>query len=128
MKALGIGISTSVGIGGDPINGSSFLDHLKLFEKDPETDAVLMIGQIGGPQEVEAAVWVKAHMTKPVAGYIAGMAAPRVAAWMHAGAIISTAGESAPEKTEFLRSCGITIVTAPSEFGRTIAAVVAGKR
>jgi malate-CoA ligase subunit alpha len=128
MKALGIGISTSVGIGGDPINGSSFLDHLKLFEKDPETDAVLMIGEIGGPQEVEAAVWVKANMTKPVAGYIAGMAAPKGRRMGHAGAIISTAGESAPEKTEFLRSCGITIVTAPSEFGRTIAAVVAGKR
>jgi malate-CoA ligase subunit alpha len=128
MKALGIGISTSVGIGGDPINGSSFLDHLRLFEKDPETDAVLLIGEIGGPQEVEAAAWVKENMTKPVVGYIAGMTAPKGRRMGHAGAIISTAGESAPEKTEFLRAAGITIVPAPSEFGRTVATVLARKR
>jgi malate-CoA ligase subunit alpha len=127
MKALGIGISTSVGIGGDPINGSSFLDHLKLFEQDPETDAVLLIGEIGGPQEVEAAAWVKDNMSKPVVGYIAGMTAPKGRRMGHAGAIISTAGESAPEKTEVLRGAGITIVPAPSEFGRTVAQVLARK-
>jgi malate-CoA ligase subunit alpha len=125
MLALGIGVSTSVGIGGDPINGSSFLDHLKLFEKDPETDAVLMIGEIGGPQETEAAVWVKENMSKPVIGYIAGMTAPKGRRMGHAGAIISTAGESAPEKTEFLKACAIAIVPAPSEFGRTVAKVLA---
>ncbi|MFO1205931.1 MAG: succinate--CoA ligase subunit alpha [Burkholderiales bacterium] len=128
MKALGIGISTSVGIGGDPINGSSFLDHLRLFEKDPETEAVLLIGEIGGPQEVEAALWVKENMTKPVVGYIAGMTAPKGRRMGHAGAIISTAGESAPEKTEFLRGCDITIVPAPSEFGRTVAKGLARRR
>jgi malate-CoA ligase subunit alpha len=127
MKALGIGISTSVGIGGDPINGSSFLDHLKLFENDPETDAVLLIGEIGGPQETEAAVWVQENMRKPVIGYVAGMTAPKGRRMGHAGAIISTAGESAPEKTEFLKARGIAIVPAPSEFGRTVAQVLARK-
>src|SRR5205085_11430978 len=75
MKALGVGVTTSVGIGGDPINGSSFVDILALFEADPETEAVMMIGEIGGPQEAEAAVYVKEHMTKPVIGYVAGLTA-----------------------------------------------------
>ena len=87
-----------------------------------------MIGEIGGPQEVEAAVWVKENMTKPVIGYIAGMTAPKGRRMGHAGAIISTAGESAPEKTEFLRGADITIVPAPSEFGRTVAQVLARER
>src|SRR5438094_1214145 len=81
MSALGVGISTSVGIGGDPINGSSFVDMLVLFEQDPETDAVMMIGEIGGPQEADAATFVKEHMKKPVIGYVAGLTAPRAAAW-----------------------------------------------
>ncbi|MGC9419916.1 MAG: succinate--CoA ligase subunit alpha, partial [Rhodovulum sp.] len=97
MKALGIGVSTSVGIGGDPINGSSFKDILELFEADPETDAVMMIGEIGGPQEAEAAAYVSESMTKPVVAYIAGLSAPKGRKMGHAGAIISAFGESAQE-------------------------------
>ncbi|VFU10291.1 putative Succinate--CoA ligase (GDP-forming) [Methylocella tundrae] len=99
MKDLGIGVSTSVGIGGDPINGSSFLDHLVLFEQDPETEAVMMIGEIGGPQEAEAAAWIKSNMTKPVVGYVAGLTAPKGRRMGHAGAIISASGDSAAEKS-----------------------------
>src|SRR5262245_57483423 len=106
MKELGIGISTSVGIGGDPINGSSFKDALEQFETDPETDAVLMIGEIGGPQEAEAAEFARDHMTKPVAAYVAGLSAPKGRKMGHAGAIISAFGESAPEKGEILRAAG----------------------
>ena len=85
MKALGIGITTSVGIGGDPINGSSFVDILKLFEEDPETEAVMMIGEIGGPQEAEAALFAKENMSKPVIGYVAGLTAPKGRRMGHAG-------------------------------------------
>ena len=112
MKALGIGITTSVGIGGDPINGSSFLDHLMLFEQDPETKAVVMIGEIGGPQESEAAKWVQENMTKPVVGYVAGLTAPKGRRMGHAGAIISAEGDSAAEKTEIMKSYGLLV--APS--------------
>ena len=92
MKEIGVGISTSVGIGGDPINGSSFKDHLEMFEKDDETKAVVIIGEIGGPQEVEAAMWAKENMSKPVVGYIAGLTAPKGRRMGHAGAIISAVG------------------------------------
>ena len=85
MKTVGIGISTSVGIGGDPINGSSFKDMLELFEHDSETKAVLMIGEIGGPQEVEAAYFVKQYMSKPVVAYVAGLTAPKGRRMGHAG-------------------------------------------
>lgn len=125
LKALGLGISTSVGIGGDPINGSSFLDHLALFEKDPETEAVLMIGEIGGPQEAEAAAWVKDNMTKPVVGFVAGLTAPKGRRMGHAGAIISAAGDSAAEKAEIMRAFGLTVAPSPSEFGATMAQVLA---
>ena len=125
MKELGIGISTSVGIGGDPINGSSFKDALEQFETDPETDAVLMIGEIGGPQEAEAGQWAKDNMTKPVAAYIAGLSAPKGRKMGHAGAIISAFGESAPEKVEILRAAGITIAPTPAELGSTMAALLA---
>ena len=125
MKALGIGISTSVGIGGDPINGSSFKDALVQFEEDPETDAVLMIGEIGGPQEAEAAEFARDHMTKPVAAYVAGLSAPKGRKMGHAGAIISAFGESAPEKVEILRAAGVTIAPTPAELGTTMAALLA---
>lgn len=124
MKALGIGISTSVGIGGDPINGSSFKDILKLFEDDPDTDAVVMIGEIGGPQEAEAAEWAKHHMRKPLIAYIAGLSAPKGKRMGHAGAIISAFGESAQEKVEILRDAGVTIVPTPAAFGPTVASVL----
>ncbi|MCY4361153.1 MAG: succinate--CoA ligase subunit alpha [Gammaproteobacteria bacterium] len=124
MKALGIGVSTSIGIGGDPINGSSFMDHLVRFEADPETDAVVMIGEIGGPQEAEAAEFYRDNMKKPVIGYIAGLTAPKGKRMGHAGAIISAFGESAAEKVEILQECGVTIVSKPSEFGTTVKSVL----
>jgi malate-CoA ligase subunit alpha len=124
MKALGIGVSTSVGIGGDPVNGSSFKDMLEIFEQDPNTDAVLMIGEIGGPQEAEAALWARDHMKKPLIAYIAGLSAPKGRRMGHAGAIISAFGESAQEKVEILKSAGVAIVPTPSSFGDTVADVL----
>jgi malate-CoA ligase subunit alpha len=117
-------VSTSAGIGGDPINGSSFLDHLQLFENDPETDAVMMIGEIGGPQEAEASMFVRDHMTKPVIGYVAGLTAPEGRRMGHAGAIISAFGDSAADKTNIMRECGITVAPSPAELGTTVAAVL----
>jgi malate-CoA ligase subunit alpha len=121
MKAVGIGVTTSVGIGGDPINGSSFLDHLALFEKDPETEAVIMIGEIGGPQEAEASAWIKANMSKPVIGYVAGVTAPKGRRMGHAGAIISAEGDTAAEKTEIMRSFGLHVAPSAAELGSTVA-------
>lgn len=125
MKRLGIGVSSSVGIGGDPINGSSHRDILERFETDPETKVVLMIGEIGGPQEVEAGVFAKEHMTKPVVAYIAGLTAPEGRRMGHAGAIISSAGESAAEKVAMLKELGVTIAPTPSAMGETVASVLA---
>jgi malate-CoA ligase subunit alpha len=124
MKALGIGVSTSVGIGGDPINGSSFRDILELFEADPDTDAVMMIGEIGGPQEAEAAAYARDHMTKPVIAYIAGLSAPKGPQDGPCGAIISAFGESAQEKVEILSAAGITVAPTPSAMGETMARVL----
>ncbi|MGA0533593.1 succinate--CoA ligase subunit alpha [Hansschlegelia sp. KR7-227] len=124
MKALNIGISTSVGIGGDPINGSSFLDHLALFEEDPETEAVLIIGEIGGPQEAEASAWIKDNMSKPVIGFVAGLTAPKGRRMGHAGAIISATGDSAAEKAEIMKSYGLTVAPDPGSFGTTVASVL----
>ena len=124
MKEEGIGISTSVGIGGDPINGSSFKDHLKFFEQDDETKAVVLIGEIGGPQEVEAAMWAKDNMKKPVIGYIAGLTAPKGRRMGHAGAIISAVGESAAEKVEILQECGVSVVPNPSSFAPVVKGVL----
>lgn len=125
MKQLGIGVSTSVGIGGDPINGSSFLDHLMKFQEDPDTHAVVMIGEIGGPQEAEASAWVKENMKKPVVGYVAGLTAPKGRRMGHAGAIISAAGDSAAEKSEIMRSFGLTVAPSAGELGSTVASVLA---
>ncbi|MBB6469396.1 malate-CoA ligase subunit alpha [Aminobacter lissarensis] len=125
MKSLGIGVSTSVGIGGDPINGSSFRDVLEYFEADPETDAVVMIGEIGGPQEAEAALWARDNMKKPLIAYIAGLSAPKGKRMGHAGAIISAFGESAQEKVEILKDAGVTIVPTPAMFGPIVANVLA---
>ncbi len=124
LKELGLGISTSVGIGGDPINGSSFLDHLVLFDKDPETEAVLIIGEIGGPQEAEAAAWIKENFSKPVIGFVAGLTAPKGRRMGHAGAIISATGDSAAEKTEIMKSYGLAVAPNPAEFGSTVAKVL----
>ncbi len=125
MKALGIGVSTSVGIGGDPINGSSHRDILEQFEQDPETKVVMMIGEIGGPQEVEAGIFAKEHMSKPVVAYIAGLTAPKGRRMGHAGAIISSSGESAAEKVEMLKELGVTIAPTPAAMGETVAKVLA---
>jgi malate-CoA ligase subunit alpha len=124
MKAAGIGVSTSVGIGGDPINGSSFTDILELFERDDETKAVMMIGEIGGPQEAEAALFVRDHMSKPVIAYVAGLTAPKGRRMGHAGAIISAFGESAAEKVEILRDAGVHVAPSPAELGATVAEVL----
>lgn len=124
LKELGLGVSTSVGIGGDPINGSSFLDHLVLFDKDPETEAVLLIGEIGGPQEAEASAWIKENFSKPVIGFVAGLTAPKGRRMGHAGAIISATGDSAAEKTEIMKSYGLTVAPNPAEFGSTVARVL----
>ncbi len=121
MKELGIGISTGVGIGGDPINGSSFVEILKHFEEDDETEAVLIIGEIGGPQEAAAAEYYQKHMTKPMAAYIAGLTAPPGRLMGHAGAIVNASGESAAEKVEILQDAGVIVAPTPSDMGTTVA-------
>jgi succinyl-CoA synthetase alpha subunit len=125
LKDRGLGVSTSVGIGGDPINGSSFRDILERFEADPDTHVVCMIGEIGGPQEAEAAAYIQEHMSKPVIAYIAGLTAPKGRTMGHAGAIISAFGESASEKVEILSAAGATVTESPSEIGETVAQVIA---
>ena len=127
MKELGIGISTSVGIGGDPINGSSFLEILKYFENDDETEALMIIGEIGGPQEAEVAEYFKKHMKKPIAAYIAGLTAPSGRTMGHAGAIVSSSGESASEKITILKEAGIMVSPTPSDMGLTVAALLKGR-
>jgi succinyl-CoA synthetase alpha subunit/malate-CoA ligase subunit alpha len=127
LKDLGLGVSTSVGIGGDPINGSSFRDILEEFENDPATEVICMIGEIGGPQEAEAAEYIQNHMTKPVIAYIAGLTAPKGRTMGHAGAIISAFGESASEKVEILTAAGVTVAENPSVIGETIARVMKKK-
>jgi succinyl-CoA synthetase alpha subunit len=126
LGELGIGISTSVGIGGDPVNGSSFADILALFEADDGTDAVIMIGEIGGPQEAAAAWFARDHMTKPVVGYIAGLAAPKGRTMGHAGAVVSAAGESAQEKVAILTEAGVSMAPDPSSIGATLARALEG--
>ena len=128
LKDLGIGISTSVGIGGDPINGSSFKDIIEKFEEDKNTEVVLMIGEIGGPQEVAAGKFAKENMTKPVVAYIAGLTAPKGRVMGHAGAIVSAYGESAVEKVELLQECGVIFSKNPSVMGDTVKQVLNGKK
>ena len=124
LKELGLGVSTSVGIGGDPINGSSFRDILERFENDDQTDVIAMIGEIGGPQEAEAAEYIRDHVTKPVVAYVAGLTAPKGRTMGHAGAIISAFGESASEKVEILSAVGVTVAENPAVIGSTIASVM----
>lgn len=119
-----IGQSTCVGIGGDPVNGTNFIDCLEMFEKDPETKAVIMIGEIGGTDETDAARWIKANMTKPVVSFIAGAAAPKGKRMGHAGAIISGEDDSAESKFKILQECGVTIARSPAELGQKMAEVL----
>ena len=120
MREVGLGVSTSVGIGGDPINGNSFRDILELFAQDPETDGVVMVGEIGGPQEAEAAEYIRTKFAKPVAAYIAGRSAPKGRRMGHAGAIVQAAGETAAEKVSMLQDAGVAVAPNPSEIGTTI--------
>jgi succinyl-CoA synthetase alpha subunit len=119
-----IGQSTCVGIGGDPVNGTNFIDVLEMFEKDPDTKAVIMIGEIGGTAETDAARWIKKNMTKPVVSFIAGAAAPKGKRMGHAGAIISGADDSAEAKFKILQECGVTIARSPAELGQKVAEVL----
>ncbi|MDO8942156.1 MAG: succinate--CoA ligase subunit alpha [Desulfobacterales bacterium] len=120
LTCLGLGQSTCVGIGGDPVNGTNHLDVLRLFEADPETEAVIMIGEIGGTSEEEGAWFVKEHMTKPVAAYIAGVTAPPGKRMGHAGAIISGGKGTATEKVAILRECGISVADSPAEMAQAL--------
>ncbi|WP_370227682.1 succinate--CoA ligase subunit alpha [Cognatishimia sp.] len=124
LKDLGLGVSTSVGIGGDPINGSSFRDILEWFEQDADTHVIAMIGEIGGPQEAEAAAYIQEHVTKPVVAYVAGLTAPKGRTMGHAGAIISAFGESASEKVQILSAAGVSVAENPAVIGETIARVL----
>jgi len=120
LTEAGIGQTTAVGIGGDPVNGTDFIDSLKAFNEDPETYAVVMIGEIGGTAEEEAAEWVKENMTKPVVGFIGGVTAPPGKRMGHAGAIISGGKGTADEKIKTMNSCGIETADTPSEIGETL--------
>jgi succinyl-CoA synthetase alpha subunit len=124
LTALGLGQSTAIGIGGDPVKGLDFVDVLALFERDPQTRAILMIGEIGGTSEEEAARFVKANMKKPVAAFIAGQTAPPGKRMGHAGAIISGGKGTATEKIAALRDAGIAVAATPADLGKTVAAFV----
>lgn len=120
LTVRGIGQSTAVGIGGDPVNGTNFTDVLRLFQDDPDTEAVIMIGEIGGTAEEQAAEFVRDHMTKPVVGFIAGATAPPGRRMGHAGAIISGGSGTAESKIQIMEACGIRVAPTPSEMGSTL--------
>jgi len=124
LTELGLGQSTAVGIGGDPVNGLKHIDIMKLFNDDPGTDAVVMIGEIGGGDEEAAALWVKDNMKKPVVGFIAGVTAPPGKRMGHAGAIISGGKGTAQEKLAVMEACGITVTRNPAEMGKLLKAVL----
>jgi succinyl-CoA synthetase alpha subunit len=124
LTTRGIGQSSAVGIGGDPVKGSEFIDILRLFNEDPDTYAVIMIGEIGGTAEEEAAEWIKANMTKPVVGFIGGKTAPPGKRMGHAGAIISGGKGTAAEKIATLEACGIRVAPTPSDMGSTLVSVL----
>jgi succinyl-CoA synthetase alpha subunit len=124
ITQVGLGQSTCVGIGGDPIVGSKHLDIIKLFMEDPETEAIVMIGEIGGTDEEAAGEWIRDHGKKPVIAYIAGQTAPPGRRMGHAGAIITGGKGGAREKMDFLAQCGVTVVESPAEIGRTVARVL----
>ena len=120
LTELGIGQSSAVGIGGDPINGLKHIDIMKLFNDDPNTDAVIMIGEIGGPDEADAARWCQKNMKKPIVGFIAGVTAPAGKRMGHAGALISGGADTADAKLAVMEACGFTVTRNPSEMGRLL--------
>ncbi len=124
LSSIGLGQSTAVGIGGDPINGLKHIDVMKLFNEDPETDAVIMIGEIGGPDEVEAARWCKTNMKKPVVGFIAGVTAPPGKRMGHAGALISGGADTADAKLAVMEECGFKCTKNPSEMATLLKAMI----
>jgi len=124
LTELGLGQSSAVGIGGDPVNGLKHIDVLKLFNDDPQTDAVVMIGEIGGSDEETAAQWVKSNMKKPVVGFIAGVTAPPGKRMGHAGAIISGGKGTAQEKLAVMEACGIKVTRNPAEMGKLLKTVL----
>jgi len=126
--AMGLGQTTCIGIGGDPIGGMSYIELLQLFEEDPETEGIVMIGEIGGDLEIRAAEFVKGNIKKPVAGFIAGQTAPKGKRMGHAGAIISGSHGTALEKMDAMRAAGITVAESPGDIGKAIAAALQKKR
>jgi succinyl-CoA synthetase alpha subunit len=124
LMELGLGQSTCVGIGGDPVNGMKHIDVMKLFNADPETDAVIMVGEIGGDDEETCARWIKANMQKPVIGFIAGVTAPPGKRMGHAGAIISGGKGTAQEKLAVMEECGIKVTRNPADMGRLLRSVI----
>ena len=119
-----IGQSTCIGLGGDPLMGMNFIDALELFEKDPQTEVVVMIGEIGGTAEVEAARWIKKNMSKPVVAFIAGATAPRAKRMGHAGAIILSNEETADSKFKILEECGVHVVRSPADIGQKVQEII----
>jgi succinyl-CoA synthetase alpha subunit len=124
LTEIGLGQSSAVGIGGDPINGLKHIDVMRLFNDDPDTDAVIMIGEIGGPDEAEAARWAAANMKKPIVGFIAGVTAPAGKRMGHAGALISGGADTANAKLEIMEACGFTVTRNPSEMGKLLKALL----
>ena len=124
LKLVGMGVSTCVGIGGDPINGTNFIDCLRLFNQDPQTDKVVMIGEIGGTDEEKAAEFILDYMTKPVVSFIAGATAPKGRTMGHAGAIIGGKEDTAEAKKAILRECGVHVVDSPADIGKKMAEVL----
>ena len=124
LTEIGLGQSSAVGIGGDPINGLKHIDVMRAFNDDPDTDAVIMIGEIGGPDEAEAAMWCKDHMKKPIVGFIAGVTAPAGKRMGHAGALISGGADTADAKLEIMEACGFTVTRNPSEMAKLLKALL----